>query len=116
MQFAIIADLRSVGNPLNDDKDIERIIHYFKGMAEVSTLYLFGSLGKGRKTVESDIDIAVIVDESKLQKKDFELLKKKYYDASPRFSMRPVDIVILNTAPPFLKHQALKTGKVIRCS
>jgi hypothetical protein len=27
--------------------------------------------------------------------------------------MRPVDIVILNTAPPFLKHQVLKTGSVL---
>jgi len=27
--------------------------------------------------------------------------------------MRPVDIVILNTAPPFLKRQVLKTGKIL---
>jgi hypothetical protein len=28
-------------------------------------------------------------------------------------SMRPVDIVILNTALPFLKHQILKTGRIL---
>ncbi len=82
-------------------------------MDEVSALYIFGSFAKSKKTGESDIDIAVIVDESKLKKRDFELLKKKYYAASPTFSMRSVDIVILNTAPPFLKYQVLKTGRVL---
>ena len=43
----------------------------------------------------------------------FESLKKAYYAASPTFSIRPVDIVILNTAPPFLKHRIIKTGKVL---
>ncbi|MBM4140194.1 MAG: nucleotidyltransferase domain-containing protein [Nitrospira sp.] len=98
---------------MNNDEDIKRIIHYFKALDEVSALYVFGSYPKERKTKESDIDIAVLIDESKLKKKDFELLKKKYYAASPSFSMRPVDIVILNTAPPFLKYQVLKTGRVL---
>lgn len=98
---------------MDNDKDVKHIIQYFKGMDEVSALYIFGSFAKSKKTGESDIDIAVIVDESKLKKRDFELLKKKYYAASPTFSMRSVDIVILNTAPPFLKYQVLKTGRVL---
>ena len=98
---------------MNDDKDIERIVHYFKNRDEVSALYIFGGYVKGRKAGESDIDIAVLIDKSRFKNKDFELLKRKYYEASPRFSMRPVDIVILNTAPPFLKHQVLKTGRVL---
>ena len=98
---------------MKDDGEVERIIRYFKGTDEVSTLYIFGSLGKGKKTGESDIDIAVLIDESKLQRKNFELLKRKYYAASPTFSMRPVDIVILNAVPPFLKHQILKTGRIL---
>jgi len=98
---------------MKDDGEVERIIRYFKGTDEVSTLYIFGSLGKGKTTGESDIDIAVLIDESKLRTRNFELLKRKYYAASPTFSMRPVDIVILNTALPFLKHQVLKTGRVL---
>lgn len=98
---------------MKDDGEVDRIIRYFKGTDEVSALYVFGSAGKGKTTGESDIDIAVLIDESKLQRKNFELLKRKYYAASPTFSMRPVDIVILNTAPPFLKHQILKTGRIL---
>lgn len=95
------------------DKDIKRIVGYFKEQKGVSALYVFGSSAKGNMTGESDIDIAVLIDESKLKKTNFESLKKKYYSASPDFSLRPVDIVILNTAPPFLKHQVLKTGKIL---
>jgi len=98
---------------VKDDGDVKRIMRYFKGNDEVSALYIFGSAGKGKTTGESDIDIAVLIDESKLKKKNFELLKRKYYAASPAFSMRPVDIVILNTAPPFLKYQILKTGRIL---
>jgi len=45
---------------MKDDGEVERIIRHFKGTDEVSTLYIFGSLGKDKKTGESDIDIAVL--------------------------------------------------------
>lgn len=93
--------------------DIERIKKYFRGRDEISALYLFGSLGKGRETQESDVDVAVLVNDARKGRKNYERLKREYYDASPTFSSRPVDIVILNTAPPFLKHQILKTGKIL---
>jgi len=98
---------------MNDDEDIRKIIHYFQSRDEVSALYLFGGLAKDRKTAESDIDIAILIDESRLKRKNFELLRKKYFAVSPTFSMRPIDIVILNTAPLFLKYQVLKTGKIL---
>jgi predicted nucleotidyltransferase len=98
---------------MKDDGEVERIIRYFKGTDEVSTLYIFGSAGKGKTTGESDIDIALLIDESKLKRRNFEPLKRKYYAASPTFSLRPVDIVILNAVPLFLKHQILKTGRIL---
>ncbi len=98
---------------MQDEKEIERIVHYFRERAEVAALYLFGSYAKNRKTEESDIDIAVLIDETGSGKKYLERLRKEYYEASPRFSLRPVDIVILNTAPPFLKYQVLKKGRVL---
>jgi predicted nucleotidyltransferase len=98
---------------LQDEKDIERIVRYFKERDEVVSLYLFGSSARARTTKESDIDIAVLIDESGFKKTDPERFRKEYYEASPRFSLRPVDIVILNTAPPFLKYQVLKKGRVL---
>jgi predicted nucleotidyltransferase len=94
-------------------EDLTRIKRYFRERAEVSALYLFGSFSRDKVNAESDIDIAVLIDESKLERKNFETLKNLYYAASPTFSLRTVDIVILNTAPTFLKYQVLKTGKVL---
>lgn len=93
--------------------DIGRIFHYFKGRDEVSALFIFGSAAKGRATAWSDIDVAVLADEDKKGKKTFESLRKTYYAVSPMLASRPVDIVILNTAPPFLKHRIFKTGKLL---
>ncbi|MEW5746786.1 MAG: nucleotidyltransferase domain-containing protein [Nitrospirota bacterium] len=98
---------------MRNSDDIKRIADYFKDRNEVSALFLFGSLAKGRETAESDIDIAVLVDESKMGGNTFQQLKRAYYAASPRFSLRPVDIVILNTASSFLKHHVLAASKVL---
>ncbi len=91
----------------------KRIVDYFKGRDEVNAVYIFGSAACGRQTVESDIDIAVLVDEAKLKKRSYAALRNKYYIDSPYLSLRPLDIVILNTAPSYLKHRIIKTGKVI---
>lgn len=95
------------------NSSIRRIVDYFKDKDEVNAVYIFGSAACGRQTKASDIDIAVLVDVAKLKKKSFNALRNKYYIDSPHLSMRPLDIVILNTAPPFLKHRIIKTGKVI---
>ena len=100
-------------NALNEETDIERIINYFRDRDEVSALYLFGSSAKGKRTKESDLDIAVLIDRPVLKQKDIERFRRKYYEASPYFSLRPVDIVILNTASIFLKYQVIKTGKIL---
>ncbi|RJR21257.1 MAG: nucleotidyltransferase domain-containing protein [Nitrospiraceae bacterium] len=93
--------------------DIKRIITYFKSRKEVSALYLFGSCAEGRELPESDLDIAVLIDEKKLQRKNFEQLKNIYYKASPSFSLRQVDITVLNIASPYLNHRVIKTGKML---
>lgn len=98
---------------MQTSEDIKRIISYFKERKEVSALYLFGSCAEGGTLPESDIDIAVLIDEKKLQRKNLEQLKNIYYKTSPAFSLRPVDITILNSASPYLKHRVIKTGKIL---
>lgn len=98
---------------MNLENDIRRIVDYFKRKAEISALYVFGSAAHGKETAESDIDIAVLIDDRKKGGKTYASLANTYYAASPKFSSRPVDIVILNTASPFLKHRIIKTGKVL---
>ncbi|RJQ49318.1 MAG: hypothetical protein C4538_02460 [Nitrospiraceae bacterium] len=68
---------------MQTDADIKRIISYFKARKEVTTLYLFGSCAKGRALPGSDIDVAVLIDEKKIQRSNY------------------------------LKHRVIKTGKVL---
>ncbi|MBI4746675.1 MAG: nucleotidyltransferase domain-containing protein, partial [Deltaproteobacteria bacterium] len=84
---------------------------YFEKLPEVTALYIFGSFDTPFERADSDIDVAVLV--SRENKNELEVLKSEYYNASPRFSMRTVDIVILNTAATYLKHRILKTGRVM---
>lgn len=98
---------------MQTNSDIKRIITYFKSRKEVAVLYLFGSCAVSRELKESDIDIAVLIDEKKLQRINFEQLKTIYYKASPSFSLREVDITVLNTASTYLKHRVIKSGKVL---
>ncbi len=95
------------------ESDIRRIVDYFKSKDEISALYVFGSAAHGKETAESDIDIAVLINDRRKGGKTYGAFAKTYYAASPRLSSRPVDIVILNTASPFLKHRIIKTGKVL---
>lgn len=77
----------------------------------VEFAYLFGSLAYQNHTLQSDVDLAVYL--NKKTEKDFfdrrlDLIKK----ASQLFK-RDSDIVILNTAPIFLKYVIIKEGKLI---
>lgn len=98
---------------MNLQSDIRRITDYFKGRDEISALYIFGSASIGKEMSESDIDIAVLVDDHKKGRRTYDSLRKTYYAASPKLSIRSLDIVILNTAPPFLKHRIIKDGKLL---
>ncbi len=95
------------------EKDINKITSYFKSRDEVSALYLFGSAARSRLTKDSDIDIAVLINERQLKRKTFDDIISDYYEASASFSLRSVDIVILNSASPYLKHRILKTGEIL---
>lgn len=93
--------------------DIRHIIDYFKGRDEVSALYIFGSAANNKEKDESDIDIAVLINDIRKGRRTYDSLRKVYFAASPKLSIRPLDIVMLNTASLFLKHRIIKTGKVL---
>jgi predicted nucleotidyltransferase len=93
--------------------EIERILNYFSGRNEVSALFLFGSFDTPGERSDSDIDIAVLIGPERADRERIDELKGEYYGASPGFSMRTVDIVILNTAPSALKYEILRTGRLL---
>ncbi|MBI5234942.1 MAG: nucleotidyltransferase domain-containing protein [Deltaproteobacteria bacterium] len=82
--------------------------------SEIKFAYLFGSLAKGTAGRTSDIDVAVYVDDKALKMEQGYGYKAELTTAlMSALGTNKVDVVVLNVAKPFLRHQVMKNGKVI---
>lgn len=89
----------------------EALQKFFRQQKEVVFCYLFGSHATGHAIAKSDVDVAVYLDP--LQKQDqFEKRLELIAELS-KFLKKEVDVIVLNTAPPFLKHVVLKEGVLL---
>jgi predicted nucleotidyltransferase len=80
---------------------------------QVTALYLFGSYATGKSTPLSDVDLAVLLDES-VDKEDY--LKERLRlmgEASAALRMDAVELVILNELPPALAYRVIKDGELL---
>ena len=98
-----------------EKQDQQKIIKVAKDFLEEENgglfCYLFGSLACQNHTSKSDVDLAIYLDEKKCS--DF---FKKRLDLIAQLSKelgKEADVVILNTAPIFLRYVILKEGKLI---
>jgi len=94
---------------------IERIgtlIPVFAADAGIVLAYLFGSYARGTAGNLSDVDIALLLAPS-VPKAEYLNYRLKYITQVMR-ALRDdrVDVVLLNMAPPLLKHEAIK-GRVL---
>lgn len=93
----------------------KKLKHYFAKREEILFAFLFGSIANDKTTGISDIDIAVMLDESKKDKTKnpygykAELLAKLI----SAISFNNIDLVILNEAPLLLKHRIVQSGREI---
>ncbi|MDP2913009.1 MAG: nucleotidyltransferase domain-containing protein [Candidatus Omnitrophota bacterium] len=82
---------------------------FFSDKEEVVCVYLFGSAAARKGNFYSDVDIAVLYDNSVVRSE----YTDKQIDLSVELSRlldRNVDIIILNNAGPYLKFQVIKSG------
>lgn len=73
--------------------------------------YLFGSLARGEARVDSDVDLAVLLEQPlppALPDSGIAMAS----DIESRTGL-PVDVVMLNSAPPDLVHRVLRDGIVV---
>ncbi len=92
--------------------DEQRLIAFLSAQPDVAAAYLFGSRATGRDISRSDIDIAVLLHDDSEPSGCIErrLELARHLD---RLADRPVDVVVLNTAPLVLRHQVLVTGRLL---
>jgi len=79
--------------------------------AGLVTAYLFGSFGRGDNRPGSDVDLAVLLDRER--RPDLEGLPLDLEARLERRLGRPVQIVVLNQAPPDLVHRVLRDGVIV---
>lgn len=88
---------------------------FFSARPEVQLAYLFGSQATGKANRLSDVDVAVLTDPSQVKKNlPYGYKAEIATDLMKLLKTDRVDVVLLNEAPPFLRHQVLKTGKSLR--
>jgi predicted nucleotidyltransferase len=77
---------------------------------EVREAYLFGSQARGDSHVQSDVDVAVFVDEQAQQTPGYGYEAELGADLQAVLGRSDVDLVILNRAPPLLYYRVLRDG------
>ncbi|UZQ83720.1 type VII toxin-antitoxin system MntA family adenylyltransferase antitoxin [Thermoanaerobacter sp. RKWS2] len=96
-----------------DLKEVEEIfkrnLQYLKGKYDIKLIYVFGSYSKGTNAKNSDLDIAVLLGNGYDPMDKLALIG----DLVSIFKRDDIDLVILNSANPVLKHQVIKHGKLI---
>ncbi len=87
-----------------------KLTEIFRGDERTIVAYLFGSKSRGLQTPESDTDVAVLLSNLPTD------MLAYYLDLIDKLSKAmdgSVDLVLLNTASPLLKHQVIKYGRVL---
>lgn len=97
---------------MNRDKIIENLKSYTSSKDKIVFAYLFGSLARGESGGNSDIDLGMYLIPD--CQENFFALKLEYKNELEQILKKPVDIVIMNDAPPLLNHQIFRDGILLK--
>lgn len=89
----------------------DKIIKIAKKHNFIQAVYLFGSRARGEEQENSDIDIAVLL-ENDHQEKSGEI-KIKLYEELIKKGLDNIDLVILNQASALLKYEVVKENYLL---
>jgi len=92
------------------EEEVKKLATLFEDEKNILVAYLFGSYARGYETLQSDVDIAVLLSEVPEKLLEYYLhLERKLAEALKK----DVDLVFLNDAPPLLKYQVIKYGRLL---
>ena len=89
---------------------MERLARALEPRAEILEAYLFGSHARRNAHRRSDVDVAVYVDEARIEAGPFGYQADLTTDLMAALGTNEIDVVVLNTAPPLLYHRVLRDG------
>jgi predicted nucleotidyltransferase len=84
----------------------------------VALAYLFGSHGEGRAHRESDIDVAVLLDQRMLPRPEdrFHARIALTSDLISLLHCNDTDLLVLNESPPHLARRIVLEGRLVHCA
>lgn len=88
----------------------ERLAQALEPRAEILEAYLFGSRARGDAHRQSDVDVAVYIDEARAESGPFGYQADLTTHLMDALGTNAVDVVVLNRAPPLLYHRVLRDG------
>jgi len=95
----------------------ERLTPLFDRRREVIAAYLFGSAAGGHLHTESDVDIALLVDQEGYEKLDraepYGYKAGMIAELVRTLGTDKVDLVLLHQAPPLLANEVISKGKLL---
>jgi predicted nucleotidyltransferase len=101
--------------PQSDPEQLEKKLREFFSKVEGVTLaYLFGSTIRREANRLSDIDIAVLFDDTLLQKEAFDLQLELIGELTELLKTNNVDLVILNDSPLLLTYNIIREGIILK--
>ncbi|MBI4846926.1 MAG: nucleotidyltransferase domain-containing protein [Candidatus Omnitrophica bacterium] len=93
---------------LKSDK-IKVINNIFNDYESILVAYLFGSQSRNKENKYSDVDIAILFDNS-VKKEEYTNIQIEIMNNLSRELDKEADVVVLNRASLFLKYHVLKDG------
>ena len=93
-----------------DERLVARVTHALSSRDEVLEAYLFGSHARGQAGSDSDVDVAVYIDETVADEGRWGYRAELTTDLMAALGTDDVDVVVLNQAPILLYHRVLRDG------
>ena len=93
-----------------DRQLVARLADALAPREEILEAYLFGSRARGKAHRDSDVDVAVYVDEARVRASTWGYQADLTTDLMVALGTNDIDVVVLNRAPILLYHRVLRDG------